>query len=71
MEIGSRLALCHIGNKYPIEKSSGARLPITTILRHVYLQNLGYSSPEEGRMAQFVDQPLMQFYHQFLGINIK
>ncbi len=70
LEIGSRLALCSIGNKKPIEKSNGNRLPITTVIRHVYLQNLGYDTVEEGKMAPFVDLPLYGLYN-LLTIKIK
>ena len=72
LEVGSRLALCSIDNKRPITKlQGGGNSPITTVIRHVYLQNLGYTTPEERMMASYVDLPLLALYHQFLGITIK
>jgi len=71
MEIASRLALCSIGNKRPIDKSSGFRDPITVVMRHFYLQNLGYNSIEESIMSLYVDIPLVSLYHQFFDIYIK
>lgn len=70
LEIGSRLALCSIDNKKPISIANGTRPPITTVLRHVYLQNLGYGKVEERIMAPFVDLPLLGLYN-FLNIRIK
>lgn len=70
MEIASRLALCSIGNIHPIDKSSGSKLPITTVMRHFYLQNLGYGTAEEGKMAPFVDLSLYGLYN-LLTIKIK
>jgi len=69
-EIGSRLALCSIDNKLPKDISSHQDQPITYVLRHVYLQNLGYNKFEEGSMSPFIDLPLLGLYH-FLGIKIK
>lgn len=70
METASRLALCSIGNKTPIDKSSGIKSPITTVMRHFYLQNLGYNSIEEEKMAPFVDLSLYGLYN-LLTIKIK
>ena len=70
MEIASRLALCSIDNRNPVETLSGSRLPITTVIRHIYLQNLGYSAPEEAKMAPFVDLPLYGL-NNLLNIKIK
>ena len=58
-EIGSRLALYRIDNKYPIDKI-GQPDPILMTLTHVYLQNLGYSPQEEAAYSQLINFALKQ-----------
>jgi hypothetical protein len=70
MEISSRMALYSIDDGKPVETSSGTNQPITTIIRHMYLQNLGYGTIEEGYFSQFIDLPLYGLYN-FLNIKIK
>lgn len=61
LELGSRLALCSIDDKNPVDKSSGQEIPIIIALRHVFLQNLGYTTREEMALSQHFDPCLIHF----------
>lgn len=71
-EIGSRLALCRIDNRLPIDKKmEGANPPIFKTMRHAFLQNLGYGLNEENTMSQTINPDLLKFYNYFISINPK
>jgi hypothetical protein len=70
-ELGSRLALCSIDNKNPIDKSSGQEIPIIIALRHVFLQNLGYTTQEEKVLSQHFDPCLLHFSQLCKNTKIK
>ena len=70
-ELASRLAFCSIDNKNPIDKSSGQEIPIILILRHVFLQNLGYSTQEELTLSQHFDPCLLHFHQLCRNTKIK
>lgn len=70
-ELGSRLALCSVDNKSPIDKSGGQEIPIIIALRHAFLQNLGYTTQEEMNFAQHFDPCLLHFYELCKNTKLK
>lgn len=70
-ELGSRLALCSVDNKNPIDKSGSQEIPIIIALRHVFLQNLGYTTQEELTLSQHFDPCLLHFSQLCRNTKIK
>lgn len=68
-EIGSRLALCRIDDKNPIDKSIPG--PIILTMSHAFLQNLGYIGEEENSKSWFILPCLFHFSEQVKQIKIK